>query len=85
MEQKELREYAEELEEKYETLLEELPQYTYSKAGTPPLWVSEEVEENTYIKAYTQDDVKMIIENSVDFKDLKQELTNYFELKEVEE
>ena len=53
--------YGIDLEERYEALLEELPQSSYSKAGTHPKWVSDAVNENTLDKGITQDDIKDIL------------------------
>ncbi|WP_270986855.1 hypothetical protein [Streptococcus agalactiae] len=68
------------LEERYEELLENLPQDEYSKAGTHPMWVAEAVEENTLNKEDTQLDVKDMIDNCEDIDELKESLTEYFEL-----
>lgn len=80
-----------ELAEMYEQLLEDLPQYHFSKAGTPPEAVIKEVEKNIYLKGITQDDVSDAIVwwedvKDVDyeekFKGLVEEIREYFELDE---
>lgn len=75
------------MEERYETLLELLPQSSFSKAGTHPEWVVESVEENTIDKAITQCDVKGMVNRYGDDEPiewLKEELVNYFELDKVD-
>lgn len=68
------------IEQRYEALLELLPQHSYSKTGTHPRWVAEAVESNTLNKGITQDDVTMFIKNSVEFEELATELIEYFDL-----
>lgn len=68
------------LSERYEALLELLPQSTYSKAGTHPEWVAKAVEDNILIKGITQDDVKMLIEGSNGIEELKSILKDYFSI-----
>lgn len=70
------------LSERYEALLELLPQSTYSKAGTHPEWVADAVEDNILIKGITQDDVKMFIDGSSDIDELIDSLKEYFEIEE---
>jgi len=70
----------EDLADKYEQLLEDLPQYKFSKAGTPPEWVINEIDENTYIKALVQDDIGELIKEDCTVEDLKRELKEYFEI-----
>ncbi|MDG3146314.1 hypothetical protein MKL27_05400 [Streptococcus suis] len=71
------------LEERYEELLENLPQDEYSKVGTHPMWVVNAVEENTLNKEDTQFDVKEMIDNCDDIDELKESLAEYFELEEL--
>lgn len=68
--------------ERYEALLEMLPQSSYSKAGTHPQWVSDAVEHNIYHRIITQDDVKDAIEGTDSYEELKEFLVDYFELTE---
>lgn len=74
------------LEQRYEALLELLPQSAYSKAGTHPRWVSQAVDENTLDKGITQDDVKAAIEGNDTYEGLAADLADYFaiELKNQE-
>ena len=71
------------LEERYEALLELLPQDQFSRAGTHPKWVADAVAENTLNKVDTQYDVSVLIERCETLKELKNELTEYFELEEL--
>lgn len=68
------------LEDRYQALLELLPQDSYSKAGTHPQWVADEVNENTFDKIITQDDVKDMINDYEDIDDLKEALKEYFNI-----
>lgn len=68
------------MEQRYEALLELLPQHSYSKAGTHPRWVAEAVENNTLNKGITQDDVTMFIKTSIEYEGLSKELIDYFDL-----
>ena len=68
------------LEDRYRALLELLPQDSYSKAGTHPQWVADEVNENTFDKIITQDDVKDMINDYEDIDDLKEALKEYFNI-----
>lgn len=70
------------LEERYGELLYMLPQDKYSKPGSHPMWVAEAVEENTLNKEDTQLDVKDMIDNCEDIDELKESLTEYFELED---
>lgn len=72
------------LEERYRSLLELLPQDSYSKSGTHPKWVADAVETNTLDKYITQDDVKMLIDEATDLDELRSELIDYFEIEVVE-
>lgn len=71
------------LEERYEALLELLPQDQFSRAGTHPKWVADAVAENTLNKVDTQYDVSDLIERCETLEELKSELTEYFELEEM--
>lgn len=73
------------LEERYEALLELLPQDQYSYAGTHPKWVADAVAENTLNKEDTKDDVLDLIERCSTLDELKSELTEYFDLEEMQE
>ena len=68
------------LEERYEALLELLPQSSFSKAGTHPQWVADAVEENTLNKMDTQSDVKDMLKDGDNIDDLKKMMVEYFEL-----
>ncbi|MEG0349576.1 hypothetical protein [Enterococcus sp.] len=68
------------LSERYEALLELLPQSAYSKAGTHPRWVADAVENNILIKDIVRDDVEMFIDNASSLAELKEELIEYFNL-----
>jgi len=65
--------------ERYEALLEELPQSSYSKAGTHPVWVVEAVDDRTLDKEITQSDVLGMLDIS-NLDELKSELEDYFDL-----
>ena len=71
------------LEERYEALLELLPQDQFSRSGTHPKWVADAVAENTLNKVDTQYDVSDLIERCETLEELKSELTEYFELEEL--
>lgn len=66
------------LEERYEALLELLPQDQFSKAGTHPKWVADAVEENTFDKEELQELIKDFIENASDLEEMVELLTDYF-------
>lgn len=68
----------EEMVDKYEQLLEDLPQSKYSKASTPAMVVAKEVDNNIYIKEMVKDDIKEMIEKSYSYEDLVFEITEYF-------
>lgn len=71
------------LEERYEALLELLPQDQFSYAGTHPKWVADAVAENTLNKEDTQYDVSDLIERCETLEELKNKLTEYFDLEEM--
>ena len=71
------------LEERYEALLELLPQNQFSYAGTHPKWVADAVAENTLNKEDTMLDVSDLIGRCETLEELKNELTEYFDLKEL--
>jgi hypothetical protein len=68
------------LEERYEALLELLPQDEFSYAGTHPKWVADAVSANTLNKEDTLQDIFDMIERCDTFDKLKRELKSYFEL-----
>lgn len=72
------------LEERYEALLELLPQNQFSYAGTHPKWVADAVAENTLNKEDTVLDVSDLIGRCSTIEELKNELTKYFKLEELE-
>ena len=72
------------LEERYEALLELLPQDQFSKAGTHPKWVADAVAENTLNKEDTVLDVSVLIGRCNTIEELKNELTEYFDLEELQ-
>jgi hypothetical protein len=71
------------LEERYEALLELLPQDQFSRAGTHPKWVADAVAENILNKEDTQHDMSDLIERCETLEELKNELTEYFDLEEM--
>lgn len=68
------------IEERYEALLDLLPQEQYSYAGTHPKWVANAVEENTLDKETTKDDVIDMIDRCETLEQIKEELADYFDL-----
>ena len=72
------------LEERYEALLELLPQDQFSKAGTHPKWVADAVAENTLNKEDTVLDVSDLIGRCNTIEELKNELTEYFDLEKLQ-
>ncbi|MEI4338090.1 hypothetical protein [Streptococcus suis] len=72
------------LEERYEVLLDLLPQEQFSYAGAHPKWVADAVAENTLDKETTIDDVASLLEQCETLEDLKEGLVDYFELEELE-
>ena len=66
------------LEERYEALLELLPQDEFSYAGTHPKWVADAVAENTLNKSDVICDVSDMIERCGNIEELKNELIEYF-------
>ncbi len=71
------------LEERYEALLELLPQNQFSYAGTHPKWIADAVAENTLNKEDTMLDVSDLIGRCETLEELKNELTEYFKLEEL--
>lgn len=69
------------LEERYEALLELLPQDEFSYAGTHPKWVADAVAENILNKSDVVCDVSDMIERCGSLEELKNELLEYFEVK----
>ena len=72
------------LEERYEALLELLPQEQFSYAGTHPKWVADAVAENTLNKEDTIDDVSEILGRCGTLEQIQDELMEYFGLEEKE-
>ena len=70
------------LEERYEALLELLPQDQFSYAGTHPKWVADAVAENTLNKEDTIDDICDFLERCSTLQQLQDELMEYFDLEE---
>ena len=66
------------LEERYEALLELLPQDQFYYAGTHPKWIADAVEENTLNKSDVICDVSDMIERCGNIEELKNELIEYF-------
>ena len=71
------------LEERYEALLELLPQNQFSRAGTHPKWVADAVAENTLNKEDTMLDVSDLIGRCNTLEELKNELSEYFDLRRI--
>ena len=71
------------LEERYEALLELLPQDQFSYAGTHPKWVADAVAENTLNKEDTIDDICDFLERCSTLQQLQDELMEYFDLEEM--
>lgn len=72
------------LAERYEALLELLPQSSYSKAGTHPVWVMDAVEHNIFHKYMTQDDIKTILDDKDYSSEEKlEEIKKYLEIEET--
>lgn len=72
------------LEERYEALLDLLPQEQFSVAGAQPKWVAKAVEENTLDKETTKEDVTAFLEHCETLEDLREELKGYFSLEDLE-
>lgn len=70
------------LEERYEALLELLPQDQFYRAGTHPKWVADAVAENTLNKEDTIDDICDFLERCSTLQQLQDELMEYFDLEE---
>ncbi|WP_157454690.1 hypothetical protein [Carnobacterium maltaromaticum] len=74
------------LAERYEALLEMLPQSNYSKAGTHPIWIADAVEHNVFHKYMTQDDIKSILDDKDYSSEEKlEEIKKYLEIGEESE
>ncbi|MBY5022170.1 hypothetical protein K6V64_09675 [Streptococcus suis] len=71
------------LEERYEALLDLLPQEEFSYVGAHPKWVARAVEENTLDKETTTEDVATFLEQCETLEDLKEALTDYFDLEDL--
>lgn len=70
------------LEERYEALLELLPQDKFSYAGTHPKWVADAVAENTLNKEDTIRDVSDLIGQCSTLRELQDKLMKYFDLED---
>lgn len=70
------------LEERYEALLELLPQDQFYYAGTHPKWVADAVAENTLNKEDTILDVSDLIGRCSTLRELQDELMEYFDLQD---
>lgn len=70
------------LEERYEALLELLPQDKFSYAGTHPKWVADAVAENTLNKEDTILDVSDLIGQCSTLRELQDKLMKYFDLED---
>lgn len=70
------------LEERYEALLELLPQDEFSYAGTHPKWVADAVVENTLNKEDTINDISDFLEQCSTLRELQDKLMEYFDLQD---
>ena len=70
------------LEERYEALLELLPQDEFSYAGTHPKWVADAVAENTLNKSDVVCDVSDFLEQCSTLRELQDKLMEYFDLQD---
>lgn len=70
------------LEERYEALLELLPQDEFSYAGTHPKWVADAVLENTLNKEDTINDISDFLEQCSTLRELQDKLMEYFDLQD---
>lgn len=70
------------LEERYEALLELLPQDKFSYAGTHPKWVADAVAENTLNKEDTILDVSDLLGQCSNLRELQDKLMEYFDLED---
>ena len=70
------------LEERYEALLELLPQDEFSYAGTHPKWVADVVVENTLNKEDTINDISDFLEQCSTLRELQDKLMEYFDLQD---
>ena len=70
------------LEERYEALLELLPQDEFSYAGTHPKWVADAVAENTLNKEDTINDISDFLEQCSALRELQDKLMEYFDLQD---
>lgn len=69
------------LDDRYEALLEELPQSSFSKAGTHPMWVANSVAENTFSKAEVQEAiVAAMMDESLEPEDQLMQVVDELEL-----
>lgn len=70
------------LEERYEALLELLPQDEFSYVGTHPKWVADAVAENTLNKEDTINDISDFLEQCSTLRELQDKLMEYFDLQD---
>lgn len=70
------------LEERYEALLELLPQDQFYYAGTHPKWVADAVAENTLNKEDTINDISDFLEQCSTLRELQDKLMEYFDLQD---
>lgn len=70
------------LEERYEALLELLPQDEFSYSGTHPKWVADAVAENTLNKEDTINDISDFLEQCSTLRELQDKLMEYFDLQD---
>lgn len=70
------------LEERYEALLELLPQDEFSYAGTHPKWVANAVAENTLNKEDTINDISDFLGQCSTLRELQDKLMEYFDLQD---
>ena len=70
------------LEERYEALLELLPQDEFSYAGTHPKRVADAVAENTLNKEDTINDISDFLEQCSTLRELQDKLMEYFDLQD---
>ena len=70
------------LEERYEALLELLPQDEFSYAGKHPKWVADAVAENTLNKEDTINDISDFLEQCSTLRELQDKLMEYFDLQD---
>lgn len=70
------------LEERYEALLELLPQDEFSYAGAHPKWVANAVAENTLNKEDTINDISDFLGQCSTLRESQDKLMEYFDLQD---